>query len=376
MKKVFSAGNVALALCLLITCAWTAWGVIEMFHEGWYAPFEWLFFLLPAGVCLALTLFALAWPRLGGYLLIAIGIGSYAWLLGMTALRFGPSLTAALRNLPVSGLLALIGVLFLREARQRKRTARPREPRWWRRNLPSLLAVGVPLLLGVSLALEPAHRVANRVDDGDYGARRIRGNGVDLTWASAGPGWQRGVTWNQIALYGLPPVGLEGKSSGRGECRGSVSAGCATADDMARYNICLFLSRDGSRLEETVQGFWRMPTTEEIVRSLVRHGENARCTWNGRTGKQPCGVTPDKETPLWNPRSPIIYLWSAEEADAGHAYYVTYNGAVYVAAKSVGMDSRGYRCVREAEDRGQRVGEQTPEIAHEAIPKAGNRRER
>jgi hypothetical protein len=66
MKKLTSAGSPVLFLCLLVTCLWSLWGVIEMFREGWYAPFEWQLFLLPAGMCMALTLFALTWspPRL------------------------------------------------------------------------------------------------------------------------------------------------------------------------------------------------------------------------------------------------------------------------------------------------------------------------
>lgn len=91
-----------------------------------------------------------------------------------------------------------------------------------------------------------------------------------------------------------------------------------------------------------------MPTTDQVVRSLVRHGENAQCAWNDQIGRQPCAVTPDKETPLWKPQSPIIYLWTADEAGEEEAYYVTYNGSVYMSPKFVGWGSQGYRCVREA----------------------------
>jgi hypothetical protein len=110
--------------------------------------------------------------------------------------------------------------------------------------------------------------------------------------------------------------------------------------------VCLYLSEDGSRLETSFQGYWRMPTTDEIVRSLVRHGENAGCIWEGETGNQQCTVTPDKETPLWNPNSPIIYLWTADEVNREEAYYVTYHGTVWASSKFVGLGSMGYRCVR------------------------------
>ncbi|MGC8787001.1 MAG: DUF7670 domain-containing protein [Anaerolineae bacterium] len=346
MKKLVSAGNLALLLAIAVTCLWTFWGVTEMFHEGWYRPWEWLFFLLPAGACLALTLVALTWRRLGGWLLIITGTGFYAWVMWSIARRFGLSLSAALSWLPVSGVLALVGCLFLLGARERQAMGAPPDARWWRRNLHYLLAVGVPLLLGLGVAVEPAVRVAQRVDDGDYGARLIAGNGVALLWAPQGPGWQSGVTWNEIALYGLPPVGFAGKAAGHaGQCDRDSSAGCAAAEEMQHYNVCLYLSADGSRLESTPQGYWRMPTTDEVVRSLVWHGAHAGCLWNGQSGKQPCAVRPDKETPLWNPRSPLIYLWTADEANAAEAYYVTYYGSVLRAAKYVGLGSQGYRCV-------------------------------
>ena len=343
-------GYVGAGLCILVTCFWTFWGVVEMFHEGWYQPFEWLFFLLPAGVCLALTLVTLTWPRLGGWLLIIIGGAFYAWRLWHIAIRFGLTLSAVLSWLPVSGLLVLVGALFLFEGRRRRLAAAPPDPRWWRRNLRYLVAIGTPVLLGLVLAVEPAIRVAGRVDDGYRGERLIRGHGVTLTWAPAGPGWMtstKGYTWNQIALYGVSPVGFEGKRSGRnGLCDKDTDTGCATAADMQRYNVCRYLSADGARLMDAPQGYWRMPTTDELVRSLVRRGENAGCAWNGQLGWQPCDVQPDKETPLWNPQAPVIYYWSADEYDTLEAHKVAYNGRVDALRKYTGLGSCGYRCVR------------------------------
>jgi hypothetical protein len=348
MRKIFSAGNIALFLSLLVISLWTFWGVIEMFHEGWYTPFEWLFFLLPAVISILLTLIAITWQRFGGWLLIVLGAGFFAWMTWQSASRYGLNLWMMLRNFPMDGLLVLIGVLFLLDARRQKQTVQEPDPRWWRRNLKYILVLGVPLLLGVGLAIEPAVRVATRVDDGNYGARLIEGNDVTLLWAPEGPGWQVSVSWNQVALYGLHPIGFVGKSHGvEGKCNKDISEGCASKADMQRYNVCLYLSEDGSHLEETVQNFWRMPSADELVRSLVRHGENARCTWNHQRGRQPCEITPDKETPLWNPHSPIIYLLSADEASPQEAYFVTYNGAVYTRMKFVGMGSQGYRCVRD-----------------------------
>lgn len=116
----------------------------------------------------------------------------------------------------------------------------------------------------------------------------------------------------------------------------------------ADYDVPLTISMHiSSRLEAVQQGSWRIPTTDKVVRSLVRNGENAGCAWNDQTGRQPCAVMPDKETPLWKPQSPIIYLWTAEEANQNEAYYVTYNASVLTSPKYIGLVSQGYRCVHD-----------------------------
>ena len=45
------------------------------------------------------------------------------------------------------------------------------------------------------------------------------------------------------------------------------------------------------------QDIWRMPATDEVLRSLVRRGENAGAEWNGKLGRMSFHVMPDKETP-------------------------------------------------------------------------------
>lgn len=61
------SGYVAAGLMILITTVWTYWGVAEMYHEGWWgAWYNRLPYLVPGAICLALTLVALTWPRLGG----------------------------------------------------------------------------------------------------------------------------------------------------------------------------------------------------------------------------------------------------------------------------------------------------------------------
>jgi len=350
----FHLSDIALGLCVVVTSLWTLWGVGEMFHEGWYHPFEWVFFLIPALISLVLTLLALRWPRVGAALFTFLGVGFGVFTLWRyrpgSGRAAGWTLGRLLSLVPVTLFPIFIGLLFYWGWRV-ERARGSGEGSGGRRNLRYLVVIGVPLLLGIALAIEPAYRVAHRLDDGYLGERFIQGNGVALHWAPAGPGWQRkgGLSWNELALYGKGRVGFEGKRFGEdGLCNGvgDWEAHCATEEDMRNYNLCLYLNYEGTQLMPTKQGFWRMPTTDEVVRSLTRGGLNAGCTWDASTGRPLCKIKPDKETPLWDPKSMVIYYWTADESDDGRAYYVVYNGAVYALPKFIGMGSRGYRCVR------------------------------
>ena len=112
------------------------------------------------------------------------------------------------------------------------------------------------------------------------------------------------------------------------------------------HNVCLYLNQDGTQLMPDQQDVWRMPPTDEMVRSLVRHGAHAGCTWEGTAGRATCAVRPDKETPLWDPQSRVVYYWTSDEADQGKAYFAVYHGAVVATPKYAALGSRGYRCVR------------------------------
>jgi len=78
-------GIIATALFILTTSSWTFWDVAEMYYEGWWgAWYNQLPHLVPAAVCLALTILTLKWPRFGGWLLIIIlGSAFSAWWLRM-----------------------------------------------------------------------------------------------------------------------------------------------------------------------------------------------------------------------------------------------------------------------------------------------------
>ncbi len=358
-------GRVAFTLVVLVTCLWTFWGAGELYYEAWGLPLpEPLFYLVPAAACLLLSVLAAVRPFAGGIVILVVGGGFTLWWWTMMALRVGLDPRRALVHVPASALLVLVAVLFLLEGRRARRlltggddAARAAYLRVRRRRL--ALATTLPLLVFAGVSAAELPRVLSRVDDGRRDARRIACEGVDLTWAPAGPGWnlrREGgwyPSWDHLALYGKPPVGLDLAAKFPGAPADRLPH--ASAEEFARWNLCRYLSGDGTRLEGEPVDAWRMPTADEVVRSLVHHGTCAGCTWDGRLpGRASCEEDPGKETPLWAPDQPPIYLWTGDEAPAlpgedvpSRAVYVSYRGRVDARPKDWGNSRHGYRCVRE-----------------------------
>jgi hypothetical protein len=294
----------AVVLNLLVACLWAFWGAVENFHEGWWAPSPWANlglmlaqYLSPMLAAILLGLLGLRWPRLGGVAYLIVG--------GYFARRF---LFGRICNISVAGFLlallmaggcGLIGLLFW--------FGRPRP-----RRLAYHLTWGLPLAVALVSGAEGAWRVATRYDDGDRGMRTVEGNGVRLTWAPAGPGW--------------PTAGVSLEEAKR---------------------VCRYLSDDGLRLADEPQNRWRLPTVGEVVQSLTRHGMNAGGEWDEGAHQAIFRTRPDKESPLWNPDSQIIYWWTASDADPEHVYRVAYNGYVLVVPKKMSMGSCALRAVRQ-----------------------------
>lgn len=296
LSKTQILGWAAVALSTLIACIWSFWGIIENFHEGWHHSsflynigLMFLQFLGPMVIFLALTLLSIAFPRVGGILHALIGIALALFLFGWD--------DAAPMMLIIIPLI-LLGICYL--------FGRP-EPR----PLAYKIAVTLPLLTLVVCGIEPVWRISGRVDDGNLGERLVEGNGVRLVWAAEGNGWPRdGVTWQ---------------------------------DAVKR---CQYLAQDGKTLADVPQNIWRLPTVEEVVRSMSRHGVNSGGVWNAQTRRTDYRVRPDKESPLWNIHSQIIYWWTATEVDSESAYIIVYDGKVWPRRKRFAPGSLGYRCVR------------------------------
>jgi hypothetical protein len=289
-------GWTAVGLSTLSACLWAFWGIIENFHEGWYYTSLWmnlglmmsqyLVFML---VFVAAALAALRWPRFGGGLHVGVAVGAAWFFRGASPVVTYPFIVAP---------LAFMGVSYW--------LGRPRP-----RKCAVATIVALPLITLLVCGAEPACRVSGRLDDGDHSVRRIAQNGVDLVWAPEGPGWPRdGVPWDEAVRR------------------------------------CRYLNEDGTYLAEVVQDVWRLPTVEEAVQSMQRHGQNCGGRWDSTRRRGSYEVTPDKESPLWDVHSQVIYWWTATEVDDQQALIIVYDGEVWPRPKQAHWGYLGFRAVK------------------------------
>lgn len=293
MRQV--AGWIAVGISTIITCIWAFWGIIENFHEGWYYE-SWLsniglmFFqyLSPMLIFMGVTLVSIYWPRLGGSLHAIIAI---------FAIWFFQSFSNAATFLLIIPLIGLGALYWFGRPQPRK--------------LAAALVIGLPIMTLIVSGIQPVLRVSQRIDDGNLQARLVPGNGVNLIWAPDGPGWPRaGGSWNEA------------------------------------QQACQHLSEDGLTSEPVSQEIWRLPTVDEAVRSMTLHGQNSGGVWDAEAAQAAYKTTPDKESPLWNTHSQVIYWWTATSIDDTHAYIIVYDGKVWPRPKQFSPAYLGYRCVK------------------------------
>jgi hypothetical protein len=290
------AGWLAVGSSIIITCFWAAWGIIENFHEGWYygaiLPNLGLMFVQYLGPMLAflmVTLIAIYRPGVGGALYVILTLLA-AWFFNALS---NPGVFILI--LPLIG----IGALYW--------FGRPQP-----RRLAASLALGLPLLTLLVFGIEPILRVSQRFDDGNLMARLVQGNSVALVWAPDGPGWPHaGTDWYEA------------------------------------QQMCQHLSEDGRTRVPTPQRIWRLPTVDEAVRSMACHGRNCGGVWQAETAEATYLTRPDKESPLWNVHSRVIYWWTATVVNEEEAYIIVYDGQVWPRAKHLRQGYLGFRCVRE-----------------------------
>ena len=290
-RQALDWAAVSISSALLVF--WSVWGSIEAFYEGWYYRSLWMNltltmvqYLMPVLILMVSAVAGVLWPRFGSLLHVGFALG--------VAARFSTPSGRLLIALPLAGL----GTLY-----------------WFGRLRNKKLALyglcGLPIATLILCGAVPAYRVSRRVDDGYRGARVVEGRGVRLRWAPAGPGWpERGSNWHQA------------------------------------QNTCEYLSSDGLSVGDTPKNIWRLPTADELVRSLSLHGANAGGVWDSR-GVPSYQITPDKESPLWDRYSPVIYWWTATEVNEQRAWRFAYNGRAMATIKSSGPAYYGFRCVTE-----------------------------
>ena len=286
-------GWVCVVLATLATSFLGFWGILENFHEGWHHStlllrLVWMFaYLSFMFVFMALSLIAVRWPW-AGFLLFA-GIALFC-------LWFFHASKATIQMLVAPASLLAVGFAVGRPT-----------PKCWAYRLITVL----PLLTVLVVGIYPAWRVANRVDDGNRGIRHLSENGVDLIWAPKGPGWPtQGMSWHDA----------------RERCR--------------------YLTEDGASVAETILDVWRLPTVEEAVRSQCLHGENSGGSWDAATATASYQQRPDKESPLWDIGSQVVYWWTATEVNDEQAYIIVYDGKVWPRPKGASQGNLGFRAVK------------------------------
>jgi hypothetical protein len=155
----------------IIICIWAFWGIKENFHEGWH--YESL-----------LSNLGLMFMQYLGLMLILMGVTLVSTLSHSFQLCGPDSALACMCSWPclLSGsfehflmpppfllIAPLVGIGSLY---------------WFGRPQPRKIAValaaGLPVLTLIVAGIEPVIRVSQRFNDGDPGARRVLGNGVDL----------------------------------------------------------------------------------------------------------------------------------------------------------------------------------------------------
>lgn len=291
-----AVGWFAVLLTTVAACFWSFWGIIENFHEGWYHRTLLMNlammlgqYLLPMMIFVSAGSIAVRRPIAGGVLHL-IAAGWAAWHFRGAAVL--------VVYVSIVGPLVLMAFGY-----------------WWGRPQPRSWAIAtiiaLPVLTILICGAEPAWRVSTRWQDNHFGMRLIEGNGVRLEWAPAGPGWpDHGVSWIEAE------------------------------------RICRFLKDDGLELADSPQDIWRLPTVEEVVKSSCRHGRNAGGVWNAKTQNADFDITPDKEPPLWNSHSKIIYWWTGSESDPDQAQRICYNGHVMPLPKKIDYGYLGFRAVK------------------------------
>ncbi len=295
LDKPQKMGWIAVSFSVVITALWAFWGASEAFHEGWF--YQSLFmnigltiiqYLSPMLLFMSVGVISIRWPRAGAviHMITALAAAIFFNIFTNTVILL------ILLPLVAIGLLYWFGEL----------PPRKKAIQWM---------VALPILTALGAGITPAYRVSQRIPDSSLDAQLVVGNGITLIWAPSGPGWPlTGENWFEAA------------------------------------RICQMLNFDGNTITSQPQNIWRLPTVDEAVRSMALHGLNSGGEWDHTNAKAKYQIKPDKEFPLWDIYSQIIYWWTSSEVDGKNSYMIVYDGKVWPRAKNLDMDYLGFRCVK------------------------------
>ncbi len=266
-----------------------------MFHEGWhYESFMMniglaiIQYLSPMLIFMGVGIISIRWPRFGGVIHIVAALFA-AWFFNIFT-----NTVIIFIIVPLVG----IGLSYWYGSPPPRRKA----AQWM---------IGLPILVALIAGSVPAYRVSQRIIDRSVDAQMVQGNELTLMWAPSGPGWPRdGTDWYEAV------------------------------------EICPMLNLDGKTIASEPQNIWRLPTVDETVRSMAHHGKNSGGVWDDQEGKAIYEKRPDKELPLWDIYSQVIYMWTATEVDQENAYIIVYDGKIWSREKQLNMGYLGFRCVK------------------------------
>lgn len=296
-KRQLILGWIAVGIVVVIASIWAYWGGIENFHEGWYSKSIWANISMMLVQYWSLTLvfiiiglIGIRFHKASLPLCIVIGIAAAVILSGASF-----NVMWVMIIIPLTGL----GLLFFFGRVKPRRLA-------------YILVAALPIVILLVTNTIGLVRVSKRIDDSDYGLRRVETESVCLVWAPRGPGWpDEGVSYSEAR------------------------------------EICAHLNEDGTEILDEKLNIWRLPTVEEAVASQMLHGEDAEGKWDPDNKKAKYKFTPDKETPLWDPHSKVIYYWTDTIASEGKAYIIVYNGGVFTRSMDIHPDYLSFRAVKE-----------------------------
>lgn len=298
-QKKLILGWIGVSITILVSSFWAYWGAFENFHEGWYSISVWknisifLFqYMLFTIIFIVLALVTLKWKKIGMLMHLILSVFCIYFFSGA--------------NFSVIGLLiiipfAVLGLIYYFG-----------EP--YPKKLAYRLIIFIPLIIVLVISIPQGVKVSKRINDGYFGTRIVEGNGVTLVWAPRGPGWpDKGISWKEA------------------------------------QDICKYISEDGLTIMETEQNIWRLPTVDEAIRSMMLHGENVGGVWHEDEEKAIYDKTPDKESPLWDVHSKVIYYWTSDTTieDEKQAYIIVYHGGVFGRRKSSRQSYLSFRAVKE-----------------------------